>query len=437
MRKGATRWVAGLTAIALCLFWPRSGLATNPDVRVGIAVDVPRVTVEATGAFSVRRGQQVLASPPAAGSVQVQRTAAGLSVTLNGAGLGEAAGVVTMVPAAGQHLRVDGILYRGHMEVHPGPAGLLVLVNILPLEQYLYGVVPAEMPASWPMEALKAQAVACRTFALSRLNTPARPGVFDLWSTTTDQVYGGLSRETARTNQAVDETRGQILTHNGNPILASYHSSSGGHTESSHIVWGGNRTYLRGVPDFDEESPHRQWSVTWTPEGLGAQFQQAGHVVGAVTALHPAGTRGVSGRWTHYYVVGQLRTLRFTANQVRTILGLHSTNFEVQVGLSSPGAVTQVLSNHQVAEVLASAGRRASVPLGRFQVVGAQGVSQPANWPTVLAIRPALHAITLVGRGRGHGVGMSQWGARGMALLGHNYRQILAHFYRGAVLTQR
>lgn len=437
MRRRALRLAAGLTALALSLVWPHSGLAANPDVRVGIVVDVPRVTVEATGAFSVRRGQQVLASPLPAGSVLVQRTTLGLSVTADGTGLGDEAGVVTIVPAAGHHLRVSGILYRGHMEVHPGAAGLLVLVNILPLEQYLYGVVPAEMPSGWPLEALKAQAVAARTFALSRLNTPARPGVFDLWPTTAHQVYGGLSRETARTNQAVDETRGQILTHNGQPILAAYHSSSGGHTECSHLVWGGSRTYLTGVPDFDEESPHRQWTVTWTPEGLGAQLQQAGHAVGAVTALHPAGTRGVSGRWTHYYVAGQLRTLRFSANEVRTILGLHSTNFEVQVGMSAPGPVTQVLPNHHIAQVSAAAGRRAAVPVGGLQVLGAQGAAQPVNGPTALSIRPALHAITLTGRGRGHGVGMSQWGARGMALLGHDYRQILAHFYRGAVLTQR
>jgi len=437
LRRGTLRLAAGLVAVGLGLVWPRSGLATNPDVRVGIAVDVPRVTVEATGAFSVRGSQQVLASTSAAGSVLVQRTVAGLSVTLAGAVRDEETGVVTIVPAAGHHLRVSGVLYRGRMEVHPGQAGRLVLVNVLPLEEYLYGVVPAEMPSGWPLEALRAQAVACRTFAVNRLSAPVRPGVFDLWPTTLHQVYGGLSRETARTNQAVDETRGQILTLHGQPILATYHSSSGGHTESSHIVWGGNRTYLTGVPDFDEESPHRHWTVTWTPEGLGAQFQQAGHLVGAVMALRPAGIRGVSGRWTHYYVVGRLRTLRFSANEVRTILGLHSTNFEVQVGMSNPGPVTQVLSGHHTVEVLASAGRRAAIPLGRSQVVGAQGVSQPAGGLAVLAIRPALHAVTLVGRGRGHGVGMSQWGARGMALLGHDYRQILAHFYRGAVLTQR
>lgn len=427
---------AFLVGLVFFLAWPQVGRATGPDIRVGISVDVPQVTVSSTGAVTVRQGNQVVASPSSASTILVRRTAQGLEVMVNGTVVSSAAGVVSLIPGSGQHLRVNQVTYRGRMEVHPGTPNNVVLVNILPLEQYLYGVVPAEMPSTWPLEALKAQAVAARTYAVSQLASPARPGVFDLFATVVNQVYGGLSRETVRSNQAVDETRGEILVHGGQPVRAVYHSSSGGHTENSSIVWGGSFSYLTGVPDFDQESPHYSWTVAWTPEDLGALFQRAGHLVGTVTALRPAGIQGVSGRWTHYDVVGQLRTVRVTANDLRAILGLRSTLFEIQTGMAAAGPVTQVFANYRTAFVFAANKRWVAQTPSSYHVVGAEGIVQPVNWPTVLSAYSVPNAIAFVGRGWGHGVGMSQWGARGMALMGNNYRQILAHYYRGAVLIR-
>jgi stage II sporulation protein D len=361
-----------------------------------------------------------------------------LELAINGEPAGVASGVVSVLPVAGSRLTWGNATYRGRMEVHAGAGtGTVVLVNVVTLEEYLYSVVPAEMPPSWPLEALKAQAVAARTYAVRQRNTPARAGVFDLYATDTSQVYGGLARENARSTLAVDQTRGEILTYGGQPILAVYHSTSGGHTENNEIVWSGApQPYLRGVIDYDQESPHFQWTVAWTPDDIAALLQRAGYLVGRVLTITPAGQQGVSGRWTHYRVVGRLDSVTLSASQMRTILGLKSTLFEVQAGQVSTGPLTSVLWNYRTVFVHGVGGRWTALTPSSYYAVGASGEVKPVNWPTVLSAYSAPDALAFAGRGWGHGVGMSQHGARGMALLGHDYQRILTHYYRGAIISR-
>ncbi len=149
--------------------------------------------------------------------------------------------------------------YRGAATALRQNNSNLTIVNLLPTEKYLYGVVPREMPHSWPEEALKAQAVAARGFAVASINKYIDHG-FNLCNTVNSQVYGGYEAEQSRTNRAVDLTRGQVITYNGHLAIPYYHSSSGGHTEDSENIWTNAVPYIRGVQDeYSLNSPHKEW----------------------------------------------------------------------------------------------------------------------------------------------------------------------------------
>jgi stage II sporulation protein D len=177
----------------------------------------------------------------------------------------------------------DAIVYR------PGLSGGVTAVNHVELENYIRGVVPNESPASWPIEALKAQAVAARSYALG---TGAGNAVFDHYDTVASQVYGGYSSENARTNRAVASTRGDVLRYNGKVIVAYFHSTSGGYTENNENVWGGTPLpYIRGVRDpWDHYSPYHRWKVRYSARRLGAAMG-----VGRLRSVR-IHKRGVSGR---------------------------------------------------------------------------------------------------------------------------------------------
>lgn len=140
--------------------------------------------------------------------------------------------------------------YRGSFIVE-NRNGKLVVINDLPLEDYILGVVPAEMPSKWNKEALKAQAIAARSYAIANRGKRANHG-YDLKDTPEDQAYGGASAETYSTNTAVLETKGVVITYNSKVIPAYYSASAGGHTKNSGDVWNKDLPFLRAVPSFDE-----------------------------------------------------------------------------------------------------------------------------------------------------------------------------------------
>ncbi len=140
--------------------------------------------------------------------------------------------------------------YRGEFIVE-NRGGELVVVNNLPLEDYMLGVVPSEMPSKWNYEALKAQAIAARSYAIANRGKRAARG-YDLKDTPEDQAYGGASAETATTNSAVLETKGIVITYNQKVIPAYYSASAGGHTVNAGAVWNKDLPYLKSVPSFDD-----------------------------------------------------------------------------------------------------------------------------------------------------------------------------------------
>src|SRR3990170_2400770 len=275
--------------------------------------------------------------------------------------------------------------YRGAIELRRAPEGKLTAINELDVEQYLYGVLKMEVDAGWPAEALKAQAVAARTLALQSLGRFAAEG-YDLRATTDSQVYGGINAEDPRTTAAVDATRGVVMTYAGRPIFAAHHSDSGGATESSEFVWGQPYPYLRGVPDpYGQDYPGREWLSRIDIPTLEARLVRAGKPVPGITGVAVTAT-SPSGRALTVRVTGASGALDLRATDLRTILGvtfLRSTLLAVRL-------------------------TRDEVPAVEFQ-----------------------------GRGSGHGVGMSQWGARGQALLGRTYPEILGFYYQGVQVETR
>jgi stage II sporulation protein D len=270
--------------------------------------------------------------------------------------------------------------YRGDLEIRLQD-GQIVAVNHVPLEDYLYGVVPAEMPSHWPLESLKAQAVAARTYAVANRGSYGSRG-YDLKPTVASQVYKGAAAETSLSNAAVNATRGQVVTYNGKVIRAYFHASAGGYTESADAVWGESLPYLRPVPDFDQRSPRYTWQRSYSADEIKNGLSKIGQDVGDVIRIEPL-QRAYSGRVTRVRVTGTQGIRELAGEQFRHAIGLFSTLWNV---------------GHP------------------------QSDASPSRF-------------SFAGRGHGHGLGMSQWGAKGLAEMGYPYAQILLHYYPSAQLS--
>ncbi len=336
------------------------------------------------------------------------------------------------------YMSVESRRHRGVFEFTLDRMNRFMVVGLMHVDEYLKGVVPREMPATWPMEALRAQAVVARTYAYANRNKHAALG-FDLCHLSTCcQAYGGVEGEHPNSSQAVADTRGIIALFNGRPASTFYHSDSGGHTENVENVWTRAIPYLIGIPDpFGAlaGSPH----VTWERELTQAQMQQIarfnGADVGTVLAV-TVENRFPSGRVANLNIVGTAGRIALTRQQARLpdgstgLFALRSTMYTV-TGRVTPVVVqsahtTANLPGLSGAQVATAAGTQ-TLPLAPEHAVrGARGTAGLSSTPD---------NFVFGGRGWGHGVGMSQWGARGMAERGHNFRDILAHYYRGIWLV--
>ncbi|MEO8687437.1 MAG: SpoIID/LytB domain-containing protein [Solirubrobacteraceae bacterium] len=215
--------------------------------------------------------------------------------------------------------RVSGA-YRGALDFRAGVFSGVDAVNSLPLDTYVQGVVPDESPPSWPIEALKAQAVAARTYAVATMKPAA---TFDLYPDTRSQVYGGVAAEEASTNQAVSETRGEVVTYNGQPVVTYFFSTSGGRTEDVENTPLGNepRAWLKSVDDpYDDTSPRHRWGP------IRMSLKQAGRRLGSAVKGSFRGIevvrRGRSPRIVEADIIGTGGRTRVTGGQLRARFGL-------------------------------------------------------------------------------------------------------------------
>lgn len=332
--------------------------------------------------------------------------------------------------------------YRGRLEIGRYKKSGVSAINIVPMDEYLYGVLPAEMVSSWHMEALKAQAVVSRTYALrkgkgfssdSNISTP-----YILNDTTSSQVYKGYQREEKRTNQAVDETKGQYLYYGDQLVDATFFSTSGGATLNCEDVWGGVVPYLKSVPDIYELSPEKKpWIVSMTNNEIQKRI---GTSIGTVTKIAEE-TRTPSGYLNSMIIYGSSKETKLEKSKIRSFFGTPSTKFKIISSSSVPDQVTVLQANGKKAikriqncTLLSSQGvkKAGDTTLEQYIVLGKGNLS---NYPKQAP--KSADTYYLAGMGYGHGVGMSQSGANGMANAGYSYEEIVKHYYTGVTLVKK
>ncbi|WP_255441340.1 MULTISPECIES: SpoIID/LytB domain-containing protein [unclassified Synechococcus] len=390
--------------------------ATNPQLRV-LLLDQPAIRVAGNSGLRLRdaRGRELL-QMPAWATLTLRQVGGRIEARPSAVAKGRS-GRLTLselwlepLPGSGgsASLQIEKRRYRGRLQVRAN-ASKLRAINVIPLETYLPSVVGSEMPASWPLEALRAQAVAARTYAL-RHRKPSAP--FDLHATVTSQAYKGLEAETTSTREAVRSTQGLVLMHGNSLINAVFHSSSGGSTENSGDLWSRQLPYLVSVPDYDDSSPVARWEKTLSPQQLARAFAE----IGGARRIDVLSTTG-SGRVRQARVIGPSGALVLSGAQLRKRLGLRSTLVRFKAApftFSGPSL----------------AGRSQPRPIALTTQVNPGLGSLPAS-PPPRPLAPPSPVIIAVGRGFGHGVGMSQWGAFALAQQGKRFEQILQHYYRG------
>ncbi len=376
--------------------------AREPILRVGVRVGVPSAEVESISGLQLSDAQtgRSLGSLGPGERLIVGRNGSGLS--MSGDRISDP-GVVYSVHFESTNddpIAVDGVPYRGSLELFAVEEDLVTAVNILPLEDYLLGVVPLEIGPRTREEiaAVEAQAVAARTYAVSHLDGHSEMG-FDLFGTVEDQVYGGIDAERKESTDAVRATAGSILTYDGLPIRAYYHSTCGGRTAAiEEVLDRPPAPYLTSVldrapdgSDWCSISPRYRWSSYWSEQALnGAVRDELARMFDAQpNSLGP---------------IESVRVLEHTeSGRVRS------------VAFFGPG-VDLVVQRLDI----------------RFALRDAEGRILGS---TDFDVVPDGDGFELHGRGFGHGAGMCQWGAIGRARAGQTSGEILSAYYPGSRLT--
>ncbi len=360
---------------------PRGG--EGPVIRVAVLKDVRGFRVWVSGGYRLLDGRgRLLASG---------RRLRGESVAVSASGF-----VVGAERFPGRTLRIEapkGVRiavkrgrrrrYRGRLDLVRGEDGTMIVVNRLPLEDYIRGVLYHEVSHRWPMQAIMAQAVAARSYALYRMETNAsRP--YDVTNDVFSQVYGGRTSEHYRTNLAVERTRGEILIYRGKVLPAYYSAACGGMRADARELWGHeDLPPLHGGPcRFCRRSPHFHWKKNLRLKDVQEKLNASGRHLGLIREIAVV-ERTASGR------AARLKILTRDGKEVF----VSGKDFRRIIG---PNVIK---SN-----------------LYRIEMKG--------------------YYMDVIGRGWGHGVGLCQWGAREMAARRYDYREILAYYYPGAVLTR-
>lgn len=379
--------------------------AREPAVRVGIIVDsasaelsspsgLQLLTPEGQVVRSVSPGERVTVSADGVGRLRIGGSPAGGATRL------------TVRPTGAGPLDIGGRAYRGDAVLQANGPGRVTVINRVEMEEYLLGVVPREIGRVGPerFEAAKAQAVAARTYAVAYLGRREALG-FDVFATVQDQVYGGVADEYDLVSRAVRETAGEILTWEGRPIEAYYHSTCAGHTAAIDEVWNSRPVpYLKAVRDvdpsgraYDHFSSRFTWTQRWPVAELESIFART-----LADSVRP-GMGGV-GRIRDMQVLqrtesGRIARMRITTSTGEFIVGGDRIRW---IFLTPSGAILNS---------------------SRFDV---ELVRDASGNPT---------EVVATGGGWGHGIGMCQVGAMGRAEAGQDYRTILDVYYPGARLV--
>jgi stage II sporulation protein D len=378
----------------------------GPAIRVLLSEGLSRAEIKTDGALSVRGpGGLSLFHQGEAGSITISREQSSLFIRQEPGGNVSSSDLeVYLIPDRNTLLSVDGITYRGRIEVYPAGNGLQV-INVLGLEQYLEGVVPHELgnPGPHGYAALEAQAVAARTYAMSRMRIrQSQP--FDVYASVQDQVYQGTKGAFELASSAIEKTRGKVLDYNGELVQAYYCANCGGHTSDIRRVWPNRQPapYLTGVRDraaVSKETCCREgrrfrWRYSFSGRELGEIIRRT-----LPRELDiPANS------------IGSLRDLR--------ILERSASGRVSAIEIVTDGGIFRV-SGDRIRWVF-------MIDLDRGQILRSTlfDIDKTMDGGTI-------SFVTFSGGGNGHGVGMCQDGAIGMAKSGYTYKMILTHYYPG------
>ncbi len=429
---------------------------TSPLIRVGIFLNQDRIDITAEGSFKIynlkTRG---LISEEKNKTISMLPHPKGIEVL----GKGIYSGPISIIPLGSAKIIVlvngQKYRYRGNIEIRINKdSHKLDIINEIGIEEYLYGVLKREASPKWPEEALKAQAIAARTFALFNMNKYTENG-YNVCASTNSQAYGGVNHEDPLTTKAVEATRGLIMVYKGEPINAVYHSDSGGFTEDSENVWGNYVPYLRSVESKFEEivsPPHHNWTYTITQDELINKLKQKGYQVDLVRSIEPIEVTK-TGRIIKIAIVPENQeTIYLKANDFRNLLGLEvirSTLFEINaVGEEKREVKVRMVvedkeqkqeqENESIKDILAQKEEwtiNELIELIKKRREEEQEDQKKIEEPKRIEIETSESLsiplyFSFNGYGNGHGVGMSQWGAYGMAVQGYKFQDILKHYYQ-------
>ena len=366
--------------IIFCLFIFFSGVFSLSSVE-GSEANLIRVAIKTSSnlEIQVKEGVRIIDNTnnrSFATKVPIQ-----LNIKISNPGLSinnrEFGSNVKIKPAENSLIKIDKRDYRGSVEILRDDKGGLLVINELNVEEYLKGVLNEEISAKWHPESIKAQAVVARTYALyQKENRKDNP--FHMEATTTDQVYGGVRREDERTNKAAKDTQGIVLTYEGKLAKVFYHSISGGITEDVTDVWGGEgNNYLKSIKcDFDKDAPNYQWETEIDAVDLEMLLSRNGIKVDGILSIEP-------------------------------------------VSFTSSGRVSELQIRHKNGiEKISGVNFR--------KIIGYETIRS-----TLFRIKEGEGSFIFYGKGSGHGVGLCQWGAKGMAEKGYSYIDILKYYYPG------
>jgi stage II sporulation protein D len=295
---------------------------------------------------------------------------------------GHAADCHTVLMESSEAIRIGSKEYPGAMILTRDGFGITA-VNHVDMEDYVASVISSEMGPNWPLEALKAQAVASRTFAMYQMERNAGE-LYDMDNTVRSQVYHGHAGSD-RVLEAVEATRGLIAIYDGAPAGTFYHSSSGGRTENPGEVWGKERLpYLASKPAlFEEISPHFNWRLRLSAGEIRDKLKKAGFGAGPVISIEPV----------YHTSSGRVGKIRIIVGPNKRKVDLRGEYFRKIIG-------------------------DVRLPSTKFRVA-----------------KDSSGAFTFIGQGYGHGVGMSQWSARGLANHGRGFEEIIQAFYPGVKIS--
>ncbi|WP_277585996.1 SpoIID/LytB domain-containing protein [Psychrobacillus antarcticus] len=327
----------------------------------------------------------------------------------------------------------NGNEYRGSFNVIKSGATVQI-VNRLDLENYLKGVIPNESPASWHIEALKAQTIAARSYTLSKAGI--------LSSTTKDQMYKGYSSEHKNSNAAVEATNDLVLRANGKLVQAYYFSTSGGRTANIGEVWNSAQvSHFVSVDDSIEQSPYKNWTVSiptsnilkkfgfsTTDTLLDIKLTKGGSngEVTAVTAVTSSGEKTITGNET------VMRNVFIDANNA----SLKSSWFDISFTKPTGGTDLAIQGANGSSEVTSLEGMSVQTATGTVPIPGGSVKVQTNEGIISTTGVTGVQTVTVNGKGYGHRIGMSQYGAKARAEAGWTYDRILKHYYQGTTIEK-